>query len=285
MKVTNYIYTLFCFLLLSQVGCREDQGIGEDPYAGGKEPLGIQLSSKLPTPNEAYPGDEVVFGAKGLLQWSKPEVGKYDFDFFIADEKAAIKMVTDTSITVIVPPSVSSGISHILLKGQVFYGPRLNILGNVKVDKEYGIKSGPDGPVFNYLEHNSQKGSYYFVGGFRNIQNARRTQIAYVDARGNLAELNSTYYNVREPLRYSSFVGGVSGNSTETVSSMSYFNDGKIVLSGTFEGYESKEGSSYVYPEVNNITVLNNNSTLDTVGVSVKPYFGTIPVIKYVPPF
>src|SRR5690606_1553357 len=101
----------------------EIEAIGDDPYQGGRAPLGIALRNQAPSPEAAYPGEEVTFKAKGVLAWANPEVNHYDFEFFIADEKVEIKSATDTSITVIVPANVSSGITHILLQGQVFYGP------------------------------------------------------------------------------------------------------------------------------------------------------------------
>src|SRR5690606_21261159 len=114
----------------------EIETIGEDPYAGGRDPLGIGLSRKAPSPEAAYPGDEVTFSAQGLSEWAQPDQGHYEFEFYIADEKAEIKTATDSTVTIIVPENVSSGITHILLRGQVFFGPNLNVLGNVTRDRE-----------------------------------------------------------------------------------------------------------------------------------------------------
>src|SRR5690606_11764284 len=104
MKI-NKIYRLLRISLYvlagSLISCDpEIATIGENPYLGGREPLGIGLSNKAPLPEAAYPGDEVVFGAKGLMAWSNPESDRYDFEFYIADEKVEIKTATDSTITI-----------------------------------------------------------------------------------------------------------------------------------------------------------------------------------------
>lgn len=269
MNIHNLFFVIGILICCISSSCNKDiQGIGEDPYAGGREALGIKLTDKTPLPEAAYPGEEVTFGAKGLLAWCKPELNQYDFDFYLAEEKVEIKTATDTSITIIIPNSVSSGITYILLKGQVFYGPSFNVLGNVKVDSEYGLKDGTTGPIFNYLEYATEKGSYYLIGGFNMVGAATRTQLAFVNNRGALADQNSSRYAVKEPLPFSFLGGGWDNREQETLSSLAYFSDGKALLSGAFNHYEIK---SSTYATVNNITVLKNDIALDTMMVQVLP--------------
>ncbi|MGB3106956.1 DUF5124 domain-containing protein [Sphingobacterium siyangense] len=264
---------LFCVL-----GCDPKiDAIGEDPYGGGREALGISLSSQAPSPDAAYPGDEVTFKAKGLLAWSKPEANQYEFEFYIANEKAKIKSATDTTITVIIPENVSSGITNILLKGQVFYGPNFTVLGNVKIDSDWGIKTGTNGPVFNYLEHNSQSRSYYLIGGFYTVDGKERSKLAYISDRGVLADDNSSRYNVSRPLLY----GFTSMSSEQTVNTMSYFSNGQILLSGSYNAYVYNKS----YLELNNITVLNNNLVMDTMMVKVQAWGTSTATTKIVPRF
>lgn len=265
----------FSMLLILWACNKDEQGIGENPYAGGKEALGIKLSNKTPFPEAAFPGEEVVFSGKGLLAWCKPELNQYEFEFYLADEKVEIKTATDTSITIIVPSSVSSGNTYLLLKGQVFYGPNFNVLGNVKVDTEYGLKTGTTGPIFNYLEAGAEKGTYYLIGGFNMVGTVKRGKFAYVNSRGVLADLNSARYTVREPLFATIGVGGINVRGQESLSSLSYFNDGKALLSGTFNYYEiSNTSNSSKYAGTNNIVVLKNNMALDTMNARVLPSIG-----------
>lgn len=291
MNKTNMIHKwligLCSLLICCLIACdTEIETIGDDPYAGGLDPLGIGLAKRAPSPEAAYPGDEVTFSAQGLLQWASPEQDHYDFEFYIADEKAEIKNATDTTITIIVPENVSSGITHILLRGQVFFGPNLSVLGNVVRDREYGLKEGTGGPIFNYLEHNTQARSYYLFGGFDTIENQLRTKLAYVSDRGVLADINSSRYNVRRPLSLSlGIIGGLPGRRQETLSSMAYFSDGKILLSGTFNQYELTNGDPPTYTAANNITILNNDLKLDTMVAQVLPGWGSTVTTKRVARF
>lgn len=78
--------------------------------------------------------------SKRDVDWCDPQSGRYDFKFYISDEETKIVTATDTTITVKVPGNLSSGTAYIVLKEQVFYGPRLTVLGNIKIDQSYGFK-------------------------------------------------------------------------------------------------------------------------------------------------
>ncbi|KAA6334789.1 hypothetical protein EZS27_016917, partial [termite gut metagenome] len=143
------IFILFILLINLFSGCDSSENeITEDPYAGGRPASDIRFTANaLPSPESGYPGDTVVFKITGLLRWyhddPAAETGEADFDFYIADEKTKVVKVTDTAISVIVPENVSSGISHILLRGQeVFYGPKFTVKGNITVDKDYYLQQG-----------------------------------------------------------------------------------------------------------------------------------------------
>lgn len=148
--ITIYSLMIVCsvFTSLLVTSCNSDlnSNIKDDPYSGGKAPLGIGLLAESPSPESAYPNDTVVFKAKGMLNWCDPQSGRYDFKFYISDEETKIVTATDTTITVKVPGNLSSGTAYIVLKEQVFYGPRLTVLGNIKIDQSYGFK-GTSGPV------------------------------------------------------------------------------------------------------------------------------------------
>jgi hypothetical protein len=264
-KPSNKIYVLSLILILGVfISCDDSEGgIGEDPYAGGKEPLGIKLTSQAPSPESAYPGDEVIFSAKGLLTWCDPVSNTYDFDFYISDEKVDIVTATDTTITIKVPDNVSSGLSYILLHGQVFYGPRFNVLGNIQVDKEYGLQKGTSDIIYDCIEHNTKAGNFYLIGAFDNIENVVRTKMAAIDNRGNILAQKSINYNVNMP--FQQYI-------VQYPSSFSYFSDGQILLSGSFSQYEyAYANNKYTYSTVDNIAVLKNDISLDTMVVQVQP--------------
>ena len=95
------------------------------PYAGGKEALGVAFVGDYADPESGAPGTEVTFGVKGLKAYENK------FTFYINEEEAEIVTLTDSTITVIVPELVSSGGASVRLEGQVFFGPRFEVEGNV----------------------------------------------------------------------------------------------------------------------------------------------------------
>lgn len=239
-----------CFVLGAFLtGCDSDDNIGDDPYGGGKEPLGIRLLTDLPSPDRAYPGDLVTFKAKGLERWFDKEAGSYDFSFYISNEKAEIVTATDTTVTVKVPESLSTGISYILLNGQVFYGPKLTVLGNVTIDRDYRLSSGVPGTVYNYLEHFDRENHFHIVGKFR-FSSPRIANIARVDNRGNLGGGWSDYYRIDTDtwlgigLDYLNPATGDDDPFNCYAKSISYFNNDKVsgkptvLLSGRFTKYQ-----------------------------------------------
>lgn len=102
--ITIYSLMIVCsvFTSLLVTSCNSDlnSNIKDDPYSGGKAPLGIGLLAESPSPESAYPNDTVVFKAKGMLNWCDPQSGRYDFKFYISDEETKIVTATDTTITV-----------------------------------------------------------------------------------------------------------------------------------------------------------------------------------------
>ena len=76
-------------LCLLWTGCNDDEAnsIGEDPYAGGREPLVVKLLADKPDPESAGPNELVTFKASGLAKYCHPEENKYDFEFYIANER------------------------------------------------------------------------------------------------------------------------------------------------------------------------------------------------------
>jgi len=251
----RYLFICVMALMFLMLSCDQtDHTIADDPYAGGRQQLGIQLLGDAPVPSAAYPGDTVVFNSKGLLQWCDTENKSYEFDFYLADEKSKIAEVTETSISIVVPENVSTGITYILMQGQVFYGPRLTVLGNIRVDNEYGIRTGVIGELLCYLPHRDGSGDVYLAGSFSNINGQPGNSIALADRRGNLMANNSGKFDVSTPV-----------NSGGSVTSMSYFSDGRVLISGTISSYQNPGnpgGTNYLANHVmwvNNITVLNSN--------------------------
>lgn len=262
MKAIIYM-ALFSILL---VGCESlDNSIGSDPYSGGKEPLGIKLLAEAPSPASGYPGDTIEFKAKGLLQWCNPETGEYQFKFYMGEVETPVYAATDSTLTVVVPENLSTGITYIVLQNQVFYGPTFTVLGNITIDSDYGMnKEGLLGTVYDYLENKNvgKLCNYYFVGDFMQTVDKLRYGITLVDERGNTYKKNSTHFNIDR--------GVYSSTSTDDpyLKSISYFADGQILISGSFGMFETNNPSNPLLAKdrlyVNNMAVLEANCLPDT---------------------
>ncbi|QBQ40426.1 DUF5008 domain-containing protein [Sphingobacterium psychroaquaticum] len=226
-------------VLLGMVSCKDDLTIGEDPYAGGKEPFGISFLKNYSDPEIAEPGSMVTFFVKGL----KKHEGK--FEFLINDSPVAIESVSDSTITIRVPEKVSSGFSMIRMDNQFFNGPAVYIEGNVSVDDNYNIVNGFNYSVQDILGHN---GGHIVVGAFTNFENEASTTVFrngfhYVNSLGKSdAALN--------------FQKGTMG----TVYSINK-QGSKYIASGLFSEFNKRK--------LNNIVRLNSDGKLDSMVVDV----------------
>ena len=268
------IYSGICLLLSivltgAATGCESlDDSITSDPYGGGKEALGIKLSAESPTPASGYPGDTVVFKAEGLAEWYDSEKKEYRFKFYMGEVETLVQSATDTTLTVVVPENLSTGITYLVLQNQVFYGPTFPVLGNLTVDKDYGLyERGASAVIYDYLESKNAADAhnFYFAGGFTSVGEVKsRYGIALVDNRGNVAGNNTTHFGITQGLIVTDF------NYTQDlyIASISYFDDGQMLVSGSFSNYESKNKNNSLvknYINTNNIAVLEKNAFPDTV--------------------
>lgn len=274
MRFNNSKYSLLkawsWLLLLTGVAaaCDSSDGIGEDPYAGGKSPLGIKLRNVAPIPETASPEDTVVFGAEGIMAWCDPTAGRYDFEFYLSDERLEIITANDTSVTVVIPRSISSGLTYLKLQGQVFYGPRFEVTGSVTVDAAYELTEVND-VIYTYLPRKDNANYYYLGGGFYRVGNQYLYNIGMVDINGTLAKPASEGYNVTRAIPYSYTVDGGGIYSEDTyVKDMNYFEDGKVLVSGAFSAYELKKDT--YFRELHNLVVVNKDFSLYTIEDSLQ---------------
>ncbi|WP_159523651.1 DUF5124 domain-containing protein [Sunxiuqinia indica] len=238
---------LFAFFLIA---CEGTGGLAEDPYAGGKEPLGIKLLDEPPVPDSGIPGTEVVFRAKGLSKYSNPATGEYKFEFFINDEKTEIINATDTTLTVLIPANISSGASFLEMEGQIFFGPRFTVLGNVSIDENYGIKEGASGPIYDCLSHSN--GGFYIVGNFSYIDNSIENNEAY----NSIAVLTNQGNVVKKSANYNT--DGALGS----LNSISQFSDGRLLVSGNIVRYDQTSG-------IGNIAIIKSDCSLVTEDIEL----------------
>ncbi len=250
-----------------------DDSITEDPYGGGKQPLGISLSQEASIPSSGYPGDTVVFKAKGLLKYCNPENDEYQFKLYLGGMETPIYAATDTTLTVIVPENLSTGTTYLVLQNQVFYGPTFTVLGNVSVDKNYALYNGStniDGTIYDYVENKNSNSAhnFYLVGNFSAyINNSNNfSGICYVDNRGNLAQKNTSNFGIDKGC-VTTLTGGYT--SSPYIRSISYFEDGRMLVSGSFDAYYTNNPRNSLvatnYLSVNNMLVLQKDAFPDTL--------------------
>lgn len=274
----NFPFLIISLLLgmVSVTSCEQlDDAITEDPYGGGKEALGVKLSQEPPVPANGYSGDTILFKASGLTKWVDATSGDFDFKFYINDAEAKIHEVTDTTLTVVVPDNLSTGLTYLVLQNQVIYGPTFEVLGNITIDKDYRLsQTVMTGPIYDCLEsrHSGAAWNYYVAGGFSRLNNENTNYggLLFIDDRGVPAAQNTKNF-----LTLGGFGGDMTGNAYDgqysgSINSISYFSDGQMLISGSFSSvsFDSRGIGTALVPEkyvpANNIAVLESNAALWT---------------------
>lgn len=232
---------LYSFLLLLlgaffTIGCHKDDAIGEDPYAGGKQPLGIFFLDEQPQPEAVAPGEVVRIHVRGLARYEN------EFTFYLNQMEAEVVSLTDSTIDVLVPELASTGGSSVRLKNQAFFGPRVFVSGKVSVDQDFGIVKGFNGPVLDILPFG---GGYLLSGMFSDFDDEAgeevfRNSIHFINSLG---KSDATF----------NFQKGTSG----AVNSMVRLPNGKFLVGGMLNDFNHRE--------VMNIAQLNVDGTLDTL--------------------
>jgi len=238
-KPCHFLF-MISFVVLS--ACNKDVVTGEDPYAGGKGSLGIGFITNYPTPSFAKPGELVDFNVKGI----KPYLG--NIDFFINGTPVEVVTAKDSLVTIKVPAEISSGESKIVVDGQVFYGPRLEIDGNTTLDENYGMVNGFNSSVYDILPN---AGGFIVAGYFNNFENEAvdkktyRSGIHFIDANGKTSDGMK-------------FGKGVLGGGINSITKTS---SGKFVLGGNMASFYGRA--------VYGITRINSDGSLDSMVVDV----------------
>lgn len=237
---TIWHVTVICMVAVTS--CSKDIALGTDPYAGGKGSLGIGFYADYAEPGIAKPGELVDFYVKGI----KPYLGNIDFS--INDTKVEVVAAKDSLVTIRVPAEISSGNAKIIVDGQVFYGPRLEIEGDASLDDNYGMVNGFSSTVYDIFPN---AGGFIVTGAFYDFENESvdkkvfRNGIHFIGTDGK----TSTSMN-----NFGKRSGGV-------INSIAKMTDGKFMIGGGFGTYNNRSVSS--------ITRLNTDGSLDSMVVEV----------------
>ncbi len=239
---SRYISLTVAFLTLGFVMACKKSVVYENPYDGGKEPLGISLSlATPPEPQEAAGGGTVTFAATGLLPYKDLIV------FSVNGQRAEILSITAAGITVKVPEEASTGIATLSVNDQVFFGPKFKVSGKISIDPEFRVSGGANRDIFAY--HPLTDDRFIFVGAFTDY-----------DGKGLISPVNRI---VRVLKNGGADVSFRSGGADGTLYSVTPLGD-KLVTAGSFSGFYFNSGKATL-TNINNITMLSANGEVDSV--------------------
>lgn len=245
-------------LPLMVVSCREKEQEFSEPYGEGKAPLGIKIdASQTPVPESGLPGTEVTFKVTGLVQY------KDEMIFRISGEEAEVISVTDSEVKVKVPNNASTGVVSISVGEVVVFGPRFTVTGLIKLDPTFQATRGANGTVASIL--NTSDGKQILVGGFTNYDN-----------KGIIRPINRIVRIFPDGTYDASLRTGKGANGF--LSSAVQYNN-KFYIAGAFGGYGQRGDN------ISNITMLNNNGSIDTMGVEPYRRPDQTDTTKYYPTF
>lgn len=228
---------LFCFFIFS---CTKEAEQFSEPYPDGKAALGITIDrAKVPSPASGRPGTEVNIEARGLIPHKDQLVFRFN------GEEAEIKEVTDEGISVLVPDYASTGITSISVGDVVVFGPEFAVEGKIKIDPTFVATQGTNGAVGDISFTDNEK--MLIVGGFTNYNN-----------KGIIRPINRIAQAFLDGTYDAGLKSGTGANGY--VSAITQVN-GKYFIGGGFSGYAQRTSN------ISNLTMLNNNGSIDTMGV------------------
>jgi uncharacterized delta-60 repeat protein len=237
----NLIKASLILLLLVQASCKKAPVLQEDPYRGGKSPLGIKFSTDDPTPGSGSSGDAVTFKINGLLSH------KDNFQFLVNEIAAKVTAVTDSTVTVTIPDNASSGGTTVIADGQSFFGPKFTVDGKVSIDASFKAVNGTNGVINDLLQ--TTDGNYLLVGGFTNFESqAPSTPVNHILLISHDGDFQSDLAS-----------GGGAGGTLQTVNRL---DNGQYIVGGSLTSFNNRRG-------INGITRLNIDGSLDSTAIEV----------------
>lgn len=238
--------------------CQQKEEMFSEPYEEGKAPLGIVMNpAQVPVPASGLPGVTLTVKATGLAPYKDRLV------FRINGEPAPIVEITDTEIKATVPDNASTGIVSLSVDDVVVFGPKFDVVGKVNLDPTFQATRGANGQV-SYV-YPTPDGKQLLVGNFTNYDN-----------KGIIRPINRIVRTFPDGTYDASLRTGRGANGF--LSSVIKIGD-KFFIAGSFSGYD-QQGQN-----ISNITRLNENGTIDTMGISTFRRPEQSDTTKYFPRF
>lgn len=256
------------------VACKKNKGLTDDPYAGGKQVLGITFISKTTDPDIVTAGTTLNLQVKGLMKY------KDNFKLYVNEIEAEVLNYTDSTIQFKVPLVASTGSVWITSQGQSFFGPIVKIGGKVSVDAAFKIVNGASavggsGGTTVYDAEKLPTGLFWLGGAFSSFEQKGTATLP----NGGIAQIDADGAYSTSGINFGK--GAVGGNRTiysiNRISTGSQ--NGKFIIAGSFTAYNSTRSNRQT---LNNITRLNANGSLDTVKTADKDPSGNslVPIVN-----
>jgi len=239
-------------MVLLIAACKKEK-VYNDPYAGGKEPLGVQLSTEIPAPAEAAPGTLITFKGKGLLKHK--DAIRFNFN----SEAGEIVKVDSSGIQVKVPPTASTGVTSVTIGNEIFFGPLFRVKGNLDIDPNYKVVVGTNGWVRDV--HRFADGRMLLIGDFLDYER-----------KGIVRPISRIVLTSRDGEMDRSLQSGRGADGS--LATIAELPNGKLVVGGSFASYDIHQA------EMHNITVLNSNGSLDSMSVNTFTDRDTVPAFN-----
>jgi len=247
---------MVCAVLASS--CQQKEEMFSEPYEEGKAPLGIVMNpAQTPVPASGLPGATVTVKATGLEAYKDRVV------FRINGEPAAITSITDTEIKATIPDNASTGVISLSVDDVVVFGPKFDVVGKVNLDPTFQATRGANGPIGQVYTTPDEK--LIMVGGFTNYDN-----------KGIVRPINRIVRTFPDGTYDASLRTGRGANGF--VGAVVKIAD-KFFIGGSFGGYDQRGEN------ISNITRLNENGSIDTMGISTFRRPDQADTIKYFPTF
>lgn len=233
--------------------CKKENKTFPNPYAGGREPLGISLSTDPPTPDKGGLGSTVTFKAKGLLAY------KDSMTFYLNGVEASVVSVDSNQVKIKVPENGSTGVGSVIVGDEIFFGPIFRVQGKLAIDNNFKATVGANGSVNTVFPLDD--GRLIYVGSFTDFNH-----------KGAVKPLNRIVMTSKD--------GEVDRNLLSGTAVDGYLNtidalpNKKFVIGGGFSSYDSHLG------QIKNITLLNSNGSLDTMIVRTFLDRDTVPAFN-----
>lgn len=244
-----------CGATLLLASCKKNPVL-EEPYGPAANPLGITLNpNQTPAPATGLPGTEVTITASGLSEF------KDELIFRFNGERAEVREITDTYIKVAVPDFASTGVTTISVGDVVVFGPQFAVTGKIRLDPTFNVARGTNGRVDRVIW--TEDGRMLITGRFTDYDN-----------KGVLRPINRIARAFADGTYDASLRSGFGANGS-LIDIVPF--QGGFLIGGAFSGYSQRSS------EISNLTFINSNGTIDTVGIHPFRRPDQSDTIKYYP--